>query len=209
MTGPSTPRATTQAAALQLSELVLKTARHDEMAAFYTHVLGHGPFYERTPDPDAPPRPPGMPERAVDVRLAFFLITDTPHSQVLALFGIDSLAGTDAAGPGLHHFQFGVDSLGELVAQYEHLASIGVRPHRAANHGQATSFYFRDPDRNIVEFSCSNFDTLEEEITFMSGPVFAANPSGLELDADRFVSRFRAGDPLDELLRLDNAAVAL
>ena len=191
---------------LQLSELVLKTARYEEMAAFYAHLLGHGPFFERTPDPDAPPRPPGMPERAVDVRLGFFRITD---SQVLGLFGIDSLAGADAAGPGLHHFQFGVAALGELVAQHEHMAAIGVRPHRAANHGQATSFYFRDPDGNIVEFSCSNFATMEEEIAFMSGPVFAANPSGLELDADRFVSRFRAGDPLEELLRLDNQAVAL
>jgi catechol 2,3-dioxygenase-like lactoylglutathione lyase family enzyme len=194
---------------LQLSELVLKTARYEEMAAFYTHLLGHGPFFERTPDPDAPPRPPGMPERAVDVRLGFFRITEDSHSQVLGLFGIDSLAGADAAGPGLHHFQFGVAALGELVAQHEHMAAIGVRPHRAANHGQATSFYFRDPDGNIVEFSCSNFDTMEEEIAFMSGPVFAANPSGLELNADRFVSRFRAGDPLDELLRLDNQAVSL
>jgi catechol 2,3-dioxygenase-like lactoylglutathione lyase family enzyme len=191
---------------LQLSELVLKTARYEEMAAFYAHLLGHGPFFERTPDPDAPPRPPGMPERAVDVRLGFFRITD---SQVLGLFGIDSLAGADAAGPGLHHFQFGVAALGELVAQHEHMAAIGIRPHRAANHGQATSFYFRDPDGNIVEFSCSNFATMEEEIAFMSGPVFAANPSGLELNADRFVSRFRAGDPLEELLRLDNQAVAL
>jgi catechol 2,3-dioxygenase-like lactoylglutathione lyase family enzyme len=208
-TGSSTSSGTAQAVALQLSELVLKTARHEEMAAFYTHLLGQGPFFERTPDPDAPPRPPGMPERAVDVRLAFFRITDTPHSQVLGLFGIDSLAGADAVGPGLHHFQFGVASLGGLVAQHEHMAAIGVRPHRAANHGQATSFYFRDPDGNIVEFSCSNFDTIEEEVAFMSGPVFAANPSGLELDADRFVSRFRAGDPLDELLRLDNQAVAL
>ena len=148
----------------------------------------------------------GCRSRAVDVRLGFFRITD---SQVLGLFGIDSLAGADAAGPGLHHFQFGVAALGELVDQHEHMASIGIRPHRAANHGQATSFYFRDPDGNIVEFSCSNFDTMEEEIAFMSGPVFAANPSGLELNADRFVSRFRAGDPLDELLRLDNQAVAL
>ena len=75
------------------------------------------------------------------------------------------------------------------------MASIGVRPHRAANHGQATSFYYRDPDGNIVEFSCANFATTEEEVAFMSGPVFAANPSGLELDPDRFVARYRAGDP--------------
>ncbi|MCT9142958.1 VOC family protein [Streptomyces violarus] len=199
----------TQAVALQLSELVLKTGRYDDMAAFYTHVLGHGPFYERTPDPDAPPRPAGMPERAVDVRLGFFRVHDSPHSQVLALFGIDSLIGTDAAGPGLHHFQFGVGTLGDLISQHEHMASIGVRPHRAANHGQATSFYYRDPDGNIVEFSCANFATTEEEVAFMSGPVFAANPSGLELDPDRFVAHYRAGDPESELLRLDNQAVAL
>lgn len=199
----------TRAVSLKLAELVLKTGRYDDMAAFYTHVLGHGPFYERTPDPDAPPRPAGMPERAVDVRLGFFRVHEDPYSQVLALFGIDSLKGTDASGPGLHHFQFGVDSLGDLVSQHEHMASIGVRPHRAANHGQATSFYFRDPDGNIVEFSSPNFATSEEEEAFMSGPVFAANPSGLELNPDRFVARHRAGDPESELLRLDNQAVAL
>ncbi|MER7692466.1 VOC family protein [Streptomyces sp. NPDC097610] len=204
------PAATeTQAVALQLSELVLKTGRYDGMRAFYTHVLGHGPFYERTPDPDAPPRPAGMPERAVDVRLGFFRVHDAPHSQVLALFGIDRLAGTEPSGPGLHHFQFGVDSLGDLVTQHEHMVSFGVRPHRAANHGQATSFYYRDPDGNIVEFSCPNFATTEEEVAFMSGPVFAANPSGLELDPERFAARYRAGDPESELLRLDNQAVAL
>ena len=197
------------AVALQLTELVLKTARFDEMAAFYTHLLGHGPFYQRTPDPDAPPRPAGMPERAVDVRLGFFRIHDDLPSQVLGLFGIDGLAGLDPAGPGLHHFQFGVTSLGELVAQYEHMTAIDVHPHRAANHGQATSFYFRDPDRNIVEFSCPNFATNREEEEFMAGPVFAANPSGLELDASRFVARFRAGDSNAELLRLDNELVAL
>ena len=53
----------TQAVALQLSELVLKTARYDDLAAFYAHVLGHGPFYERTPDPVAPPRPVGKGSR--------------------------------------------------------------------------------------------------------------------------------------------------
>lgn len=205
----ATPSGTT-AAALQITEVVLKTARYAEMAAFYTHVLGHGPFFERTPDPDAPPRPAGMPERAVDVRLGFFRVHEGERlSQVLGLFGIESLAGVDAAGPGLHHVQFGVATLGELVEQHEHMAAIGVRPHRAANHGQATSFYFRDPDGNIVEFSCPNFATVAEEVEFMSGPVFAANPSGLELDPDRFVARYRAGDPTAELLRLDNAAVAL
>ncbi|MFI6466289.1 fumarylacetoacetate hydrolase family protein [Streptomyces sp. NPDC050528] len=33
-----------QAVALQFSEQVLKTVRYDDMAAFCTHALGHGPF---------------------------------------------------------------------------------------------------------------------------------------------------------------------
>ncbi|MCX4461699.1 VOC family protein (plasmid) [Streptomyces sp. NBC_01340] len=208
-TGTGTGAGGTKAVALQLSELVLRTALYGGMAAFCTHVLGHGPFYERTPDPDAPPSPADMPERAVDVRLGFFHIADAPHSQVFALFGVESPSETEPSGPGLHHFQFGVSSLGDLISQHEHMASIGVRPHRAANHGQATSFYYRDPDRNIVEFSCPNFATTEEEVAFMSGPVFAANPSGLELDPDRFAVHYRAGDSDRELLRLDNQAVAL
>jgi catechol 2,3-dioxygenase-like lactoylglutathione lyase family enzyme len=191
---------------LQMAELVLKTGRFEQMHAWYSHVLGHGPFFERTPDPDAPPRPEGMPERAVDVRLAFFQVHENghPHNQVLALFGLAGLAGVDeATGPGLHHFQFGVDSLDDLFAQYEHMKEIGAVPHRTANHGQATSFYFLDPDRNNIEFSCSNFDTLDEEIAFMSSPEFAANPSGLELDAEQFAARYRAGEPRQSLLSLN------
>lgn len=206
---PGVTSEATSAVSLEITELVLKTGRYDEMRAFYTHVLGRGPFYERSPDPDAPPRPAGMPERAVDVRLGFFRVNPGASDQVLALFGIESLAGVEASGPGLHHFQFGVDSVAAIVAQDDHMASSDIRPHRAANHGQATSFYYRDPDKNIVEFSCPNFATAEEEEAFMAGPVFAANPSGLELNADRFVERFRAGDPIDELLRLDNKLVAL
>lgn len=204
-----TAAAATTAVPLQMAELVLKTGRFEEMLAWYSHVLGRGPFYQRTPDPEAPPRPDGVPERAVDVRLAFFEIYDNGHpfNQTLGLFGIDSLAGNIPAGPGLHHFQFGVGSLANLIAQYEHMTEIGAVPHRAANHGQATSFYFRDPDGNIIEFSCSNFPTAAQDREFMASPRFAANPSGLELDAAAFAARFRSGEPLDQLLRIDEPAV--
>jgi catechol 2,3-dioxygenase-like lactoylglutathione lyase family enzyme len=193
-----------------MGELVLKTGRFEQMRDWYRHLLGRGPFFERTPDPGAPARPAGMPERAVDVRLAFFSVHDNghPHRQVLALFGIDTLSGTVPAGPGLHHFQFATGSIPELITQYEHMLTIRAVPHRTANHGQATSFYFRDPDGNVIEFTCSNFATLEEEAAFLASPRFAANPSGLELDAAEFASRFHAGEPLASLLSLEPKAAS-
>ncbi len=203
---PSSPPE--NAVALQMGELVLKTGRFEAMRAWYTHMLGHGPFFERTPDPDTPRRPADMPERAVDVRLAFFLVHQNghPHNQVIGLFGMDSLVGAEASGPGLHHFQFGTDSLSSLVAQYERMKAFGVHPHRTANHGQATSFYFRDPDGNIIEFTTSNFPTMEEELAFMAGPVFAANPSGLELNAEEFAARYYSGEHRESLLSLEPRA---
>lgn len=198
---------TTTPVALQMGELVLKTGRFEAMRKWYSGMLGHGPFFERTPDPDAPPRPAGMSERAVDVRLAFFQVHEGPHphNQVLGLFGIGSLAAEQPAGPGLHHFQFGCDSLDDLFAQYEHMKSFDAHPHRTANHGQAISFYFRDPDGNVIEFTTSNFPTLEEEVAFMKSDQFAANPSGLELDAEQFAARYRSGESRESLQSLTPA----
>jgi len=196
----------TKAVALQMGELVLKTGRFQQMSDWYSHLLGHGPFFQRRPDPDAPPRPQGMPERAVDVQLAFFQIHESehPHNQVLGLFGLDSLVGAEPAGPGLHHFQFGCASLDDLFAQYEHMSAFGAVPHRTANHGQATSFYFRDPDGNVIEFTTSNFPTLEGELAYMASPAFAANPSGVELDAAEFAARYHSGESRESLLSLEN-----
>lgn len=197
--------AETKPVPLQMGELVLKTGRFEAMCAWYSHLLGHGAFYERTPPADAPPRPAGMPERAVDVRLAFFQIhpADHPHNQVLGLFGMDSLIGAEPVGPGLHHFQFGAASLDDLFTQYTHMLSIGAKPHRTANHGQATSFYYRDPDGNIIEFTTSNFATREGELGFMASPAFAANPSGLELNAEEFAARYHSGESRESLLSLE------
>lgn len=194
---------TTAAPTMQLTEVVLRTARFDEMRAWYVWFLDRTPFLEREPDPGSDPVPAGQQERAADVRLAFIAVHgDHPYTQILALFGIPGAGTEPATGPGLHHFRWSVAGIDELVAQYERLAERGVLPHRAANHGQATSFYYRDPDQNITEVSCANFATAAEEMAFLASDAFRANPSGLELDAAEFVDRFRSGTPTADLLRI-------
>ena len=66
-----------------------------------------------------------------------------------------------------------------------------------------TSFYYRDPDGNNVEFSAQNFPTLDAMTRFTKSDYFADNPSGVEIDdLDALVARFRAGVPVAELTRL-------
>lgn len=125
-----------------------------------------------------------------------------PHRQMLAVFGVPSLPDEPGNGTGMHHFQFRTDSFAALADLYERLATLGVLPHRSSNHGPATSFYYRDPDANIVELSCANFATQAEELAYMESDFFRANPSGIEIDPAEYVRRYRDGEPAETLLAL-------
>lgn len=190
-------------APMRLSEVVLKTGRYVEMRAWYQMVLGIAPFYEYTPK-GKPERLPGQTqERASDIRLSFFrLHLEHPYAQVVALFEIPGTR-TDPTGgdPGLHHMQLRCPDMAQLFTRYERLKAAGARPHRTANHGPGTSFYYRDPDGNIVEISANNFPTLPDYLAYFESDAYRANPSGIEIDADDYLARFRAGTPLAELVK--------
>ena len=189
--------------ALRLSEVVLKTARFEGLRDWYRLVLGFDPFFERTPPPADPAAPPPRYLRANEMRLCFFrLHLDYPYTQVLAIFQVPDLAGDPAAAPGLHHLQLRHTSLDALFARYDRLGASEIKPHRTANHGPGTSFYYSDPDGNTVELSAANFETEAEYLAYMASDVYAANPSGLEIDADAYIARYRAGVPKAELVRI-------
>lgn len=189
---------------LRLQELVLKSADVGRLRDWYSVVLDRHPTLERRPGPDAQPVLAGGQERASDVHVCFFElhVDDFPYKQILALFGIAGLDTNAGAQTGLHHFQLRVGHFADLADQYERLAAEGILPHRSANHGPGTSFYYRDPDKNILELSCTNFDTRAEENRFVSSEEFRRNPSGLEIDPASLVQRFRSGEPLTHLLSI-------
>jgi catechol 2,3-dioxygenase-like lactoylglutathione lyase family enzyme len=189
---------------MRLSEIVLKTGRYSELRIWYQMMLGIAPFYEFTPQVKAAPAPGQTQERASDLRLCFFRThMEHPYAQVVALFDIPGTRTEPAGGdPGLHHMQLRCPDMAQLCTRYERLKSAGLKPHRTSNHGPGTSFYYRDPDGNAVEISANNFITLEEYRGFFESEGYKKNPSGIEIDADEYVARFRSGVPLAELVKI-------
>ena len=199
-----TARAPQQGSKLKISETILKTSRMDAMKAWYRTVLAIDPFFERTPDAGTKPLDLGGQTRASDLKMCFFrLSTDFPYVQTIGIFEEPGTAEQVPKGvPGLHHMQLMCGSIAELIEKYEELGAQGMNPHRSANHGPMTSFYYRDPDGNNVEITAQNYPSLDAMVAFMGTDGFKSNPSGAEIDPARFAASFRQGTPVEELVKL-------
>ena len=187
------PQQLQPSSALKISETILKTGRLDEMKAWYENLLQVAPFFEHAPAEGSKAGDFGGQTRASDLRMCFFRLSlDYPNTQTIGIFE-EPGTGLDAArgAPGLHHMQLMAASLEDLCAQFERLRAGGLHPHRSADHGPMTSFYYRDPDGNNVEITAQNFPTLEAMVAFMASDEFKANPSGAEIDPEEYVARFR------------------
>jgi catechol 2,3-dioxygenase-like lactoylglutathione lyase family enzyme len=185
---------------LRISETILKTGQLEAMKAWYRRALGIEILFEHGPPAGARPGDYGGQTRATDLRMCFFRVSgDFPFTQMIGIFEEPGTATAVIKGsPGLHHMQLMLPDFESLVQKYEALAAAGLRPHRSSNHGIMTSFYYRDPDGNNVEFTAQNFPTLAAMDAFMQGAYFKNNPSGVEIpDPVAFVARYRSGVPAD------------
>jgi catechol 2,3-dioxygenase-like lactoylglutathione lyase family enzyme len=190
-----------------ISEVVLQTNQYDLMKSWYEAVLGCDWGVENCPDPSRP-----RPQRdatatkqvyASDVRACFMrLPVPHPYTMTFALFEVTTLETRPSTDPGLNHIQLKHADLQDLISRLEALRDHGLTPHRSANHGPSTSFYFVDPDQNVVELCIDNFDTPGEKIEFINSNAFKQNPSGIQIEFAEFISRYRAGISKQELLAI-------
>lgn len=184
----------------RISEIVLRTCQLEKMLDWYQTVLGVKPSFEY----DVPGGGAHGTRRAVDFHKLRFLrlFSEFPYTQVLALFEIPELQKPSLKSAGLHHMQFRDASLENWAARYEFLKSKGITPYQTFNHGPSMSLYYEDPDGNLVELSAPNYLTDAEYKNFFASPAFAKNPAGIEVSAEDFIARFRAGENRKTLVAL-------
>ena len=173
---------------LQVSEIILHTMKFEPMKAWYQRLFGG---MEPATDVDAEKKLSFLPE--VD-RICFFRIHfQYPYTQVLGLFEVRDLVKSAKPVPGLDHMQFREASLANLFSRYEMLKLAGVMPFSTYNHGPATSFYYRDPDDNVMELSAVNFATEREYLAFFQSEEFKKNIEGFPVNADEVIRAYRRG----------------
>lgn len=120
-----------------------------------------------------------------------FLSYDDEHHRI-AIANFPNLEPRLATAEGVEHFAFTYASLDDLFGQYERMKAKGISPYWTINHGMTLSAYYRDPDGNQVETQVDAM-SMHEADAFMSGPLFAANPIGIDVNFDELVLRYRAG----------------
>ena len=192
---------------IRISEVVLQTSQFNRMTQWYEAVLGNQWSVVNTPKDAATEKQAtangNKQVRASDVRSSFMFIDKSlPYGQLFAIFEIPFVRSSPTTDPGLNHMQFKHVDIPALFQRIKLLEEHGITPHRCANHGPITSFYFYDPDRNIVELCSNNFQTQEAFLGYFQSDAYRMNPSGIELDYKEFVARFDSGVDIEELVRI-------
>ncbi len=182
----------------QFSEVVLKTSSFARMKDWYENLLQVKAFFVRDDAKQA--------SWTGAWGIAFIrLYHQHPYTQVLGLFEVPAVSGK-ADGlkgePGLHHMQLRHQGLDHLFSRFEALRAQGIVPERAWNHGPGTSFYYRDPDGNMVELSAVNYADEEAYLAYYRSESYRRNVSGIEIDPGEYVARYRSGVTQQELVSM-------
>ena len=128
-----------------------------------------------------------------------FLTFDDEHHRI-AIGQLPELVDAKANAIGIDHIAFSMASVEDLVIAYQRNKKNGIEPYWCINHGPTTSMYYKDPNGVQLEFQVDHSTYPGGPIAFYSSEAFAANPIGVEFDAEEFVDRFESGEALETLL---------
>lgn len=164
-----------------LHHINLKTPRLQEMIDWYGIVIGTKPMYQ--------------------FKGGAWLTNDTANHRLALVTSPRVTNDPDQLiHAGMHHSAFEYESLDDLLATFERLEALGIKPHLMLDHGLTTSFYYVDPDGNSVELQSDNFGDWAASSEFIrTSPAFAANPIGTPVDPRKMLEARRAGASAKEV----------
>jgi len=91
-------------------------------------------------------------------------------------------------------------SFDDLMLSFARLKDLGIEPEFCLNHGVATSFYYADPDQNLVELQVDIFGNWDASAEWMrKSEDFRQNPVGAFFDPDRVLAAHKAGATFEQL----------
>jgi len=176
----------------KFAHVVYSTRRFDEMIDWYERVFEAKVVYQNPV-------------------FAFLTYDDEHHRFAFANLSVllpDSVASETRDKAGVNHVAYTYASLGDLLATYERLKQMGVRPYWRIHHGITLSLYYQDPDSNRMEFQV-DCGTVEEANAYMRTDAFAANPAGVEINPESLLAQYRSGVPEQQLLMMPEGPASL
>jgi catechol-2,3-dioxygenase len=166
----------------RMAHLVYRCARRAETVAWYMKVFQAHLVFE-------------------DDVLTFITYDDEHHR--FAFFNMPDVPPKAGETAGVHHIAYSYGSIGDVLATYVRLMSLGIVPFWCINHGPTTSVYYRDPEGNDIELQADNGDDPE---AYFHSEAFKQNPMGVEFDPDELVLMWQAGASDAELSAVGTAA---
>jgi len=138
--------------------------------------------------------------------LAFLTYDDEHHRFAFANLEVLRPDATDTDKKGLigvDHVAYTYACLEDLLENYRQLKFRGIEPYWCVHHGVTVSMYYADPDGNQMEFQVEVFGSSDEANDYMHGPLFEANPIGVEYDPDKWLAHLQSGGAASDLLSRD------
>jgi catechol 2,3-dioxygenase len=179
---PGEPGAHVRPAVPVLNHFVLKTTRKDEMVEWYKSVLGmvvkfDSPFGTFLSNDDANHRL---------ALLTFPGITPDPERRL---------------HDGLYHTSFEYERFADLNASYLRLRDIGITPAVCIDHRMTFSYYYVDPDGNLVEVQVDSFGDWAASTAYMNNELLEVTngPLGILFDPELVAKDVAGGVSFDEI----------
>ncbi|WP_254302528.1 VOC family protein [Sphingobium chlorophenolicum] len=174
------PNRNLRIAPARMAHFVIRTNRFEETLRWYERFFLADTVYSKN-------------------NLAFLSFDDEHHR--IAIGDLNGLGDSVESASAIDHVAFSFDSLHDLMYNYERLRDDGIAPIYAINHGPTTSIYYADPNGCKIELQVDNYPTSAEARDFFFSQAFHDNPIGVFFDPEALLAKFKAGEPVEELLK--------